>query len=335
MKTILINASAAKTGGAETIIRTFVDVLGSFPEHRYVIISPISFCKTNPNMKFVRIKTSGVFTVLFSTIGIFIFQLLYRPYKIISFNNLNSIFTPKKGITYFHQPKALNPKYRSLKIKTYDYFITHFLKSNKFILQSSYTKNLFQKKYKISRDNLITCWPGFTIPSNIVFNKGPKLKHNDNYNRIGVFPVNYTAEHKNIKLLVELTCFFRDNNISIITLLENGNYIIKENDVFQNIGAVSRLELYYLYSIADFLIFTSYDETVGLPIFEFLQFGKPAFIFNAQYAQSFIKQFNFPKNFILFDDAESFSLAFEQNITVLDQSVDYSKGEWNKIIDLL
>jgi hypothetical protein len=40
---ILINASAAKTGGAETILRTFVQELHTYASFRFIVLSPIMF----------------------------------------------------------------------------------------------------------------------------------------------------------------------------------------------------------------------------------------------------------------------------------------------------
>jgi hypothetical protein len=105
--------------------------------------------------------------------------------------------------------------------------------------------------------------------------------------------------------------------------------------VFKNIGKISRGCLFKVYQKVDFLIFSSTEETVGLPIFEFLQTGKPAFVFAAPYAVYLHKQFNSPSNFVLFSSVEDFKKKFLNHISEFNNRMDYSIGEWDKILSLL
>ncbi len=330
MKNILINASAAKTGGAETILRTFVDFLKTETNNKYIVLSPHQFNVTETHLEFITLETNGFKTIWFSILGIGKYVRHYKPEKIISFNNLNYIFKPRLGITYFHQPKALELGYADVKVKVYKFFITKFLRENTFIVQSQYIKKKFINVYSYNPKAVLSCWPGFIIP-----------EVHDKYNNLnkavnnGLLPMAYAAEHKNIELLNKIIPFFEDEKIQVTTLLEPGSKVLKISPSIINIGPISRLKMFRLYNEVNFLIFTSKDETVGLPIFEFLQTGKLAFVYAADYAKEFHKQFNEPENFILFENEADFKRLFLQHKDIKAKPFDYSKGEWNKILQVL
>lgn len=333
MKNILVNASASKTGGAETIIRTFVSNIPD-DENNYIILSPINFkISEKRNILFIHKKTSGAKTIFFSLLGIMIYVIKYRPKKIISFNNINYIFSKSKGITYFHQPKALSSGYTDLKIIIYDICIYILLRKNIFVVQSDFIKELFISKYKINNNQVISCWPGFNIPIKKESIDFLTLKRNFSY--VGILPIAYIADHKNIESLNELLPDLERNNVRIITLLNKNNSLLTTSDNFENIGCIEREILFDLYDKCDFLIFPSKDETVGLPIFEFLQTGKPAFVFTAGYSQSYYRQFKRPENFILYNCKRDFILKFEKLKDSFDNTINYSLGEWDKIFELL
>lgn len=333
MKNIVVNASAAKGGGAEVIVRTFVDNIKVKEGYKYIIISPIKFSDLPLNVHSIYLKTSGIGSIVFSTLGIFYFLAKFRAKKIISFNNINCIFFTNRGITYFHQLKALD-NYRELKVKIYNFFIKKFLKKNYFIVQTEQVKMLFLKEYPMLKENqVLSSWPGFFIPSSkgnmIKFKRKPTFKY------VGVLPVSYESDHKNIDFLFTLESYFEKRGIHIITLLNQNTSRLRNCRVFSNIGEILREDLFELYSECDFLIFTSKTETVGLPIFEFLQTGRPAFVLKAPYSVSLFQQFDSPRNFCLFESEDDFKIKFEENINVFDDSHDYSKGEWHKIHQLL
>lgn len=335
MKTILINASAAKTGGALTILKTFLENLPKSGSRRYVVLSPLSNERNEANIGYIQISTQGIGTIFFTTLGILYYILKYKPKKVISFNNINTPFYPSRGITYFHQLKALK-EYKDLKIKIYDFIITTFLKENTFIVQSELVKELFLKKYPIHPIKVISCWPGFSIPETVSLPPSISSIFNENTNRnIGLLPIAFNSLHKNVQILHSLEEFFQANNCIIISLFDEGSSPFKNHDVIINIGGVSREILFELYNRIDFLVFTSRDETVGLPVFEFMQTGKPAFVYQAPYAEGFYQQFSHPDNFILFGDEKAFKDLFLQKINTKATPFRYSEGEWNKINDLL
>lgn len=332
-KVIIINASAAKTGGAETILRTFNEHIEKVTSHDFVVLSPISFQSTCKHIRYLNVKTNSFQTIFFTVWGVRKYIKRFKPIKVISFNNINHILNSATGITYFHQTKALDKSYSDVKLRIYRIMISTFLRKNVFIVQSEYIRNKFMKSFRIGHTQICSCWPGFTIPSLAAVSLNLKKR---SYSFNGLLPIAYATNHKNVELVRELIGFFVNKRVHLTTLLDHPNDIFEADcNNIESIGLISRDKMFELYQEMDFLIFTSKDETVGLPIFEFLQTGKPAYVFAADYAVAFYEQFDKPINFILFKDAEDFERLFLENINVRAPFYDYSKGEWNKIIDLL
>jgi hypothetical protein len=330
---VLINATASKTGGAETIIRTFINELKNRPETQYVILTPLEFEDLPGHITYIYKSTTGVATILFATLGIYKLIKRYNPVKVISFTNLNSIFHPHLGITYFHQFKLLESGHSDLKLKIYDIVIRNFLKKNHFIVQTDFVKSAFIKKYPFSENLVISCWPGFnTLTSDeapsLISEYGSKLNPSIKYS--GVLPIAQDSPHKNVRLIKEMNSFWESNFIQIYTCLSQSS----DYSSLINLGTLSRQQLFKLYQEVNFMVFPSKSETVGLPIFEFLKTGKPTFILAADYAVRLYDQFEKPDNMILFTDVENFKGLFLQHIDQSYVGLDTSRGEWNKIIEL-
>lgn len=332
MRTILVNASAANSGGAETILRTFVDYIKKEKQFKFVILSPHIFNFEEEHITFETIETAGFKTLWFTTIGVHAYFKKHRPDKIISFNNLNYVIKPRLGITYFHQKKAIENEYTGLKIRIYRFVISKFLRKNTFIVQSSYIRRIFLDFFKFDQTKVKSCWPGFIIPNEDLSLSSKLLK---GFKHRGLLPIAYVSDHKNVKSLEEIYDFLKEEDINITTLLSPSSNDLSISQNINSIGLITREQLFGLYKKIDFLIFTSKDETVGLPIFEFLQTGKPVYVYAADYAIEFYEQFGKPENLILYKDAEDFKTLFLQKINCNAKPFDYSKGEWNKIIDLL
>lgn len=331
---ILINATASKTGGAETIIRSFAEQLNKYSQHHFILLTPVVFKSLPTNVTLINKSTSGIETLLFATLGIKTYVNKYKPCKILSFTNLNYILNPTIGITYFHQFKLLEKGHKDFKLKIYDIIIKLFLKKNIFVVQTDYVVQAFIQKYLFSKKSIISCWPGFTKPvlhktASVIENH--KLITASNTNFIGLLPIAYDAPHKNVQLVRDLQAFWSDQKVKIVTCLEPS---LNDRELI-HLGLLSRKQLFKLYQDVDFLIFPSLSETVGLPIFEFLVTGKPAFVYAADYAKKLYKQFNRPDNMILFEDIEEFKSLFLSNINKTTTAADFSDGEWYKIFELL
>ena len=330
-KTIIVNASASKTGGAKTIVDTYVEYLVENETlNRYVIISPHIYDTSNENLTFIKKSTSNLSTILFTLFFVRAYCKKYNADKIISFNNINVLFSSIDKVTYFHQLKLLKGEYKEFKLKIYSLIIKYFLKNSIFVVQSPYVRKLFVQKF--SNAKIIVCWPGFSSPVHLELPdelKAELRSFKSKFGRVGLIPINYDARHKNIDLIVHNLNTFSKLNLGLVSLLSDpGRFKDSENLVC--IGAISRPILFALYEVIDFIIYPSLDETIGLPIIEFLQTTKPAFVFEAEYAVGIYEELNKPKNFILFNQ-ENLVQNLNNNINIKGDKVDYSIGAWHKL----
>jgi hypothetical protein len=327
MKTILVNASAAKTGGAATVVRSFYNAIDEAADSRFVLVCGLSGLPKKKNVNVIPISTSGFWTFIFSTVLIGVLVLWFRPKRILSFNNLNYIFSKSNGISFFHQSKLFGKKYPQRKLLFYDWVIKIFLLKNFWVVQSRLVKEQLISKYPALNGRVTVAWPGFEIPK--------PSKHLPYIPEIvkGIFPVSSDSPHKNIGLFWQLHEVFETLDIHVVSLL--GRYNSRDLPNYHHLEELPRDILFEIYQKMDFLLFTSLEETVGLPIFEFLQTGKPAFVYAAPYAEYYYQYFSRPKNLILFNSVEDFKVKFiDYRHTALSLE-DYSKGEWPKVFELL
>jgi glycosyltransferase involved in cell wall biosynthesis len=318
--TVLINATSAKHGGAETIVRAFIEFLRVNGNHQYIVLTGLKFNNLPKHIKVISKSTSGFSTISFATVGIGSYVKKYKPKKIISFTNLNYIIDSSLGITYFHQFKLLDSQSRDAKLRIYDWVIKRFLRTNNFVVQTELVKEKLIEKYPFLQDKVIDCWPGFlkeesdTVPSK--------------NNCIGFMPIASIAAHKNIKLVFDLDTFWSDQQVTLNTCLPPDSSI----NTVVGLGLLSRKRMFQEYQRADFLFFPSKSETVGLPVFEFLQTGKPAFVFAAPYIRHLAEKFGYPENLLIFNDLAHFQALFLAHSDLRVPYRDYSKGEWEKLL---
>lgn len=329
---ILINASAAKHGGAMTIIETYIDSIPEDEISRYILIS--SSKTKRKQLKQIKLETSGIGTLMFSTLGILFFQIYYQTKNVISFNNTNTLFFSNNTVTYFHQLKMFDTNYNDIKLRIYRFIIKRFNRKSRFVVQSSMVrKKLIDFDSSIGLNSVVV-WPGFNVPELIKKDLLiDTLINQIQFNYLGCVPIAHNTDHKNLKFLFKIDSFLLEKLVKVI-LLSNDNAFAQLQSVKQT-GLITREQLFYLYSKCDFMLFTSKVETVGLPIFEFLQTGKPVFAYAADFAIDFQKQFCYPSNFILFKTEMEFKELFFQNIERTAPIANYCEGEWGKMHELL
>ncbi len=326
MKKILINASAAKIGGASTIVRSFYSNLDDSDQVNFILICGLKDLPYQKNVRIIPLSTSGIWSILFSALGIGLFKLWFRPNKIISFNNINYIFSKSRGITFFHQSKLFLEKQSQSKLFIYDWIIKNFLLQNYWVVQSEHVAQQFIAKYPSLQGRTTVAWPGFYIPETIQKPAlPPQIK--------GIFPATSVSRHKNLDLFWQLHEVFSDLNIHVATLLANQD--VPQKSHYHHLNPLSTAEIFGAYKDLDFMVFTSTEETVGLPIFEFLQTGKPVFVYAAPYAVYYYEYFSRPKNLVLFNSVEDFKVQFLAYNNLPSNRFDYSNGEWYKVFELI
>ena len=329
---ILINGSAAKFGGAKTILETYVQWIREHDNsNEYIIVAGFANESDLPsNIRWVKKTTFGLASFLYTTLFIYFDIRRFSPDIIFSFNNINFLFSGVRRITYFHQLMMFNNKLD--KTFLYKLAIKYFLKKTKFIVQSEYIKQLFLTEFG-SKVNVVVRWPGFIVPeskrTSII--KGILKKHAGK--KILICPyTSTTLPHKNFQLILSTQATLKEKNI--IVLVTAPQQEVVDSEVIDCIGLLPKEELYALYAGADGMIFPSIHETLGLPIFEFAETGKPVLVYERDYIRPYYQKFNNPVNIILFNDdtfIDSLDKITEEYCTAPCQI--YRQGEWEELFE--
>ncbi len=285
---IVVNATAAKLGGAKTIVSSFLSwAAENDRENTYYVFSGFEG-DSYKNINFIYFPTTGFFsflaTTFFSLIAVFL-----RADVLVSFSNFNSFFSfGIKRITYFHQLKVFNDA-------SFKFALTRFLiklqKNVDYVCQSigvkEQLKSLVGKKSSIS-----VAWPGVYVPV-IKNNVGGEAENiSDGFSVCPISDVR--SDHKGFSDLFACYSQLKENGYKILVTSEPHGY--HDNDVFEFVGPVAQSELFKLYMKADAVFFPSKYETVGLPIFEALYFGCKVFVRKTEYIDCLSSRFELDKS---------------------------------------
>ncbi|OEF64768.1 hypothetical protein OAA_10270 [Vibrio cyclitrophicus 1F175] len=280
MKTLLINASAAKLGGAKTVVEKFINEADFSGYDSIFLLAPSEIIVNRKGVKHIILSTSGLRTFLFSTFGVMYFALKLRANTILSFNNINLLIPLCKRITYFHQFLSLSQKKVfplaptlirwTLKYLTYKTLI---------VVQTQHVKSNFITRIG-KRNDILICWPGYNSLDNcekhsLNLEKGVGTKY-------AFLPItNCSQKHRNFALILDKKDFFVSNNIKLV--MPNSDYI--DSEFIINVDYITKFQMGDFLSKIDFLIFPSLEETIGLPLYEVTGYGKPALVLNRPYIE--------------------------------------------------
>lgn len=332
---LLINASAAKVGGAKFIIEKFISDNSFDDFDKVFIIAPPDVLISNVKVNHVNVKTSGIYTYLFSVFFVAYYVLKFRASVLFSFNNVNLIIPLCRRVTYVHQYLIFSQKTIFPIAITILRFTLKFLDaSDKYIVQSELVKKSLQHIVGGSV-GIDVCWPGY-IPvsesscgNNFDFYRFGVLRKDWDY--ICVVPItNARAEHKNFPLVKSLAC--DNDNVLFVVTSPKLNECKLQNVIF--LGVLQRDDLYDLYNSVDLAFIPSREETVGLPMYEFYSTGKPILVIERPYVME-SKLYNLhPKNLIVLSEgkeAEGFlnALVRYDDYKIKMSYPSFVCGEWS------
>lgn len=330
---ILVNASGAKYGGARTIVETYVAWIGDHDRsNEYIVIAGFeNKCLVRSNIRWIKKATSGFYSFLYTTILIFFDMRRFAPDLIFSFNNVNYIFPYIPRLTYFHQLKLFEKKFD----KTYFFrlAIKYFLKNTKFIVQSEHIKNLFHSEFG-PLTNVCARWPGFIVPRPKATNILKEILKKHAGKKLLVCPYSSVeSKHKNFNFILSRQNTLKEKNFVVLVTAPQPDS--PETSVVDFAGMLPRDVLYALYMQADAMLFPSTHETLGLPIFEFAETGKPVLVYDRAYIRPYYEKFKRPRNIILFTD-ETFSSSLDKISTdyCVPPCKRYRQGEWENLFDV-
>lgn len=306
---ILVYDVAADTGGAATILENYYHThLDDSYNHYYYLLSTYHLENTENStiLSYPVIKKSWLNRIIFDC---FKSKKLIKKYHIDQVYSLQNTMLPTfKGYQTIYVHNALPfSEYRfsvkEFKMWLYQNIIGKLIirsikKADKVIVQTEWMKEAIFDQCKV-RDKVEVHFPKVEIP------KGVSYKGNDK--KYFFYPAN-SAPFKNHEVVVEACKLLSKENINnyevIFTLNGNENERISRLKAeaehhhlnIRWIGIIPREDVFKWYE-KSVLIFPSYIETIGLPIYEAMQVGSPIIVTNCGYAKSLSSNYERKKNF--------------------------------------
>lgn len=326
MTRILINATAAKEGGALTIFNQFCAAKKDDKDNFYILVSPCKPKLAPQNYEWIKKSTNGFFTLFFSLFASWFYAKHHRCDEIISFSNVNTVFPLVKKITYFHNLLIIFGESR--KFCFLRFIVNNFFqRSAVFIFQTSYVKYEFIQRFKFTPKSKVL-WPGVDInDGKLSRNLGKLIRGCGDKFIVPITNIDY--EHKNFKLITKYAKQLLNKDI---TFYVTTDLLPLETPV--NViacGSLSKEEFVALIGETDGVIITSEYETLCLPIFEAIQQDKPAFVLNRDYVKGLNMTFGDIDGLFVFNNFSSLYSQIESaKLTNRKFSkAKYSLGQWD------
>jgi len=292
-KIVVVNSTAAVSGGALTILNEFISTIvrdNDYPYLKFVFFTAVDFPSVNaPNIKIVNVgKKNYLERVLWDYIGFnrYIRKNDILPQIIMSFQNSGVSYDKDcPQLIYFHNPFSLmphnwNPLKRNERVlwfytKVYPFFVKSLINNNtRIIVQAEWIKKAFAKRFKLPANKITVILP--TVKKD-QFNC--ISKHNEKM--ILFFPATAFV-YKNHALLLDMLQYLKDKDLAFfkqITLVFTLNYenivylglekrykLVKDNVILS--GYLIQEEMSRIYNESQILVFPSKIETFGLPLIE-------------------------------------------------------------------
>lgn len=314
MSLIIVNATAARTSGALSILKQFVKNIPLASEDLYYIfVDPeVSIVVDSDCIEFIHVNTrSWLKRIAWDAWGIknWLSKRNIKPSLIISLQNTGVNYSEDiPQLIYYHQLLPLSRhkwdirKKEEFPLFVYKYFYSFFVSlyrhgKSYFIVQIPSVKEAFLKKFNVNSKNV------FVIPPEIPNVSLENLE--DTKLEIGKTHFIYPATlfvYKNHRLLLQTLRILKEeefdvfNNIRIhFTLREEDLRIFPEFvDVVDSVvceGVVSFNKLLGLYNSSDALLFPSYIESFGLPLLEAAGVGIPIIASDLPYVHDVVGEY--------------------------------------------
>ncbi|MEQ5161773.1 glycosyltransferase [Proteus terrae] len=310
MNNILVIATAARTGGALSILKQVIcDAKNTTDKYTFLIDHSIkNYLEKSPNIIYISIDTKNWIKRIYYD---------YRGYsKIIKKSNYNICLNLQnipvrinnvKQYIYYHQPLPLNNHnfYKeSKKLWLYQKFYLYFVKINirfahKFIVQTEWIQKNLTKKIKFNKNKIIIIKPIINVKKELI-NKN-QYKKNDNVLFYPAASYFYKNHNLIIKALSTIsTRFLKEHNYILYLTITEDEYLntykhtipenIKEFIVF--LGPIKHEDVHYYFSASKALLFPSYIETFGLPLVEAMSHGCFIIASDLEYSMDTLKKYS-------------------------------------------
>ncbi len=320
-KTIIINASSVKYGGAATILMSLLDYIRLHDTHnRFILLCGYAPSHLPENVTWVNKQTEGLGTLWFATFGVLWYVIKYRAGQCLSLTNLNALLPLCRRITYFHQAKVFSD--RSARFRLMAWAIQCLMGST-IVVQSPLIQQRFTEKFG-KQFRILVRWPGLEeVEANLSANSQALL---DQYRdkKIILWPVTSPyLPQKNLQ-------WFMDNQ-DWLDKIDAQVWVTSDKVIdhprFTSIGLLNKADLMALYTQVDRVMITSLEETVCLPIFEAAKQGARVCVLDRPYIRSIEQWRGLPPKVQVFSTTEDLDVTFSQsNAQQFDAA--YFQSDW-------
>ena len=238
---------------------------------------------------------------------------------------MNCVLLPSKyKITYFHQPKALDPTFTEAKLRIMRAYMRQTREP--VTVQSPQVRDDFVAMFA-DRHAVSVIWPGISVP--------PTAGSEARERQTLLIPVtSFASPHKNFPFIRD-TAALLGPDWTVLVTAASGAVDPGPATNIRFIGPQPRDALFRQYRQARCIMMASTHETVGLPIFEALSTDTPVVAFDAPYIRSFQQKFGIETGLCLAATPEAardciLRAASSESGTVAAQ--DFRLGEWDKLL---
>ena len=366
MKKVLINATAAKSSGALSILTDFIHFLEinknlTTDIDFYLFTSVENF---NESKKIEIIKQSNdnwLKRIIWDYSGLNNWCKINKivPDLLISFQNtctrFTGIYKNTPQLVYYHQPLPL-VKYKwncfdkdefklYLYAKFYGLFVNKYNSNAAYVVQLPYIKSLFIKKFpNVSEEKIHVIRPNIQkINVDLV-----EIKDISEDITVLLYPATPLSYKNHIVLIKAFEKIVLEHGITnklvmYFTIKQEGfiyNEILKRNltAYIKCIGSVPFDELLTYYKRANIILFPSKIETFGLPLIEASMFGTPIIASNLPYAREVLENYN-NVTFCNPEEENEWTLAIKQQLKQNKKKanlpyIENTENSWNEFLDI-
>ncbi len=302
---LVISAVNLVEGGTLTILNNCLSFLNANPFicNKYHVIALVhsKALFQFENIIFIELplaKKNWIFRMYYEYIAFNKISKFLKPKLWLSLHDISPIVTAERKAVYCHNPSPFyHIKFKQIRY-SYKLYIFSFLykyiyrtniKSNDYVIvQQQWLRNAFAKMYKLDRHKIVVAYPH-------ELSQNEKLDNQFSSSFPLFFFPSLSRPFKNFEVICKAADLLVERGVVgfRVVLTINGNEDLYSKEIVEtyrrnlNINFCGRLSysnVCNMYSKSTCLIFPSKLETWGLPISEFIQYGKPMILSDLPYA---------------------------------------------------
>lgn len=308
-KIIVVSAVNIIEGGALSILKDVLSYLDDFAFSSCKVIAIVNNKKyfNCPNIDYIELPWAKRTWFHRLYCEYFYFKKVSRQFQASLWLSMHdttpNVYTEKQAV-YCHNPSPFySPSFGSLWYNYKEYLFSRFYKylykinikkNNHIIVQQHWIKQEFLHRFALDEEKVIVSYPAKKQIDRMVQGKVEASKSkNDKY--IFFYPA-FPRTFKNFEIIAKACEMLEtqgNRNFEVILTIDGteNRYARSISAKYNRVGGIrfaglmKKEEVEALYQCADCLIFPSKLETWGLPVSEFLPYGKPLLLADLPYAR--------------------------------------------------